>query len=90
VGFAHYAEREFSEETAREIDCAARELVAATYEKALTILRQYRAQLDEGANLLLEKETLVHEELPLLDDLKPAAAAVSETRACALAMPVHA
>ena len=71
---AHFAEREFSEETAREIDCAVRELVGSAFEKALDILRQYRQQLDQGAKLLLEKETLTREELPVLQGLKIAAA----------------
>jgi cell division protease FtsH len=74
---AHYAEREFSEATAREIDCAVRDLVASAFEKALAILRKHRKQLDEGAERLLEKETLVHDELPLLEELKPVAAAVT-------------
>jgi cell division protease FtsH len=71
---AHYAEREFSEETAREIDCAVRELVSSAFEKALDILGKYRQQLDEGAKLLLEKETLTREELPALEGFKMAAA----------------
>jgi cell division protease FtsH len=71
---AHYAEREFSEETAREIDCAVRDLVAKAFDKALDILRRYRRELDEGAKLLLEKETLQREELPALTKLRPAAA----------------
>jgi len=60
---AGHAEREFSEETAREIDCAVRELATAAFDQALGILRDHRAELDEGAKLLLEKETLVREEL---------------------------
>ena len=79
--FAHYAEREFSEETAREIDCAVRDLIAAAFEKAFAILRTHCKQLDEGAKLLLEKETLLREELPSLEQLRPAAAAASEVRA---------
>jgi cell division protease FtsH len=75
---AHYAEREFSEETAREIDCAVRELITAAYDKALAVLRPNRAALAEGARLLLEKETLTREELPPLASLKLAAA--SEVR----------
>jgi len=72
---AHYAEREFSEETAREIDCAVRELVGAAYDKALGILHINRKPLEDGARLLLEKETLTREELPSLAGLKLAAAA---------------
>lgn len=73
--FAHYADREFSEETAREIDCAVRDLVATAFEKALGVLRTHRKQLEDGANLLLERETLAREELPPLEELRPAAAA---------------
>jgi cell division protease FtsH len=78
---AHFAEREFSEETAREIDCAVRELTTAAFEKASVTLRKYRRQLDEGARLLLEKETLSREELPLLEIPLPAVAAASRVPA---------
>jgi cell division protease FtsH len=72
---AHYAEREFSEETAREIDCAVRELVTAAFDTALACLGTYRRQLDEGAKRLLARETLTREELPVLDERRLAAAA---------------
>jgi cell division protease FtsH len=78
---AHYADREFSEETAREIDCAVRELVGGAFEKALAILRKHRKQLDEGAKLLLEKETLTREELPMLRELELPVAAASRVEA---------
>jgi len=70
---AHYGEREFSEETAREIDCAVRELIDAAYESALAVLRRNRRALEQGAQLLLEKETLTREELPALSEVKQAA-----------------
>jgi cell division protease FtsH len=73
--FAHYADREFSEETAREIDCAVRDLVATAFETALAILRAHREELEEGARLLLERETLTREELPRLEQFRPAATA---------------
>lgn len=57
------AQRNYSEETAREIDCAVRELTDKAREKALQILRTYREQLERGAKLLLEKETLREDEL---------------------------
>lgn len=60
--------RNYSEETAREIDCAVRELTDNAREQAMTILRTYRKQLDQGAKLLLDKETLVDAEL---SQLKP-------------------
>jgi cell division protease FtsH len=75
--FAHFAEREFSEDTAREIDCAVRELTAGAFENALGILRKYRSQLERGAKLLLEKETLTREELPPLQELQPPIAAAT-------------
>lgn len=75
--FAHFAEREFSEETAREIDCAVRELTTDAFETALAILRKHAGQLEQGAKLLLEKETLTSEELPALQELRPAIAAAS-------------
>jgi cell division protease FtsH len=76
---AHFAEREFSEETAREIDCAVRDIVGTAFARSLDILRQYRKQLDEGAQLLLERETLSREELPLLEELRLAAATALES-----------
>jgi len=63
VGFlgqrqAGWGERAYSEETAREIDCAVREIVEASYRKARGILERNRGILEEGSRLLLEKETL--------------------------------
>ncbi len=76
--FTHYAEREFSEETAREIDSAVRELTTVAFDKALGILRKYRGQLEQGAKLLLQKETLTREDLPSLDEFRPAVAAAAK------------
>ena len=56
--------REYSEETAREIDCAIREITSAALERAKAVLKANRAQLDEGAQLLLEKEVLQAGEIP--------------------------
>jgi cell division protease FtsH len=56
-------QREFSEETAREIDVAVRQIVDGTYQKALAILRRERAALERWALKLLEKETLGESEL---------------------------
>ncbi|HKQ30677.1 MAG TPA: cell division protein FtsH, partial [Burkholderiales bacterium] len=55
--------REYSEETAREIDQAVREIVTAAFERALGILRERRETLERGAHRLLEKETLIEDEL---------------------------
>ena len=55
--------REFSEETAREIDVAVREIVKAAYDKALSVLARERETLERGAQQLLEKETLAEADL---------------------------
>jgi cell division protease FtsH len=66
------ARREHSEETAREIDLAVREIVAGAYAKALACLHGARDVLERGALQLLEKETLAE---PELAELRAAAAA---------------
>jgi cell division protease FtsH len=55
--------REYSEETAREIDIAVRQIVEAAYAKTLSILNRERKLLEIWAQRLLEKETLVESEL---------------------------
>lgn len=62
-----YNERHYSEETAREIDCAVRQLTEQARLRAMDILNTYRRQLDEMAKRLLEKETLLADELPPLE-----------------------
>jgi cell division protease FtsH len=70
------APREFSEQTAREIDCAIRETVARAADAAMAILREKRSLLERGAALLLEKETLTEADLKqLLAEAKPSASA---------------
>ena len=61
-------ERRYSEETARKIDDAVRELVDKAFENAMTILKEKRATLDKAAEQLLQKETLGGEELSRLID----------------------
>jgi cell division protease FtsH len=55
--------REYSEETAREIDVAVRSIVEGTYQKAISILKRNRAALESWAHKLLERETLAEVEL---------------------------
>jgi cell division protease FtsH len=55
--------REYSEETAREIDVAVRSIVDGTYQKAVAILKRNRAALESWAQQLLEKETLAETQL---------------------------
>jgi cell division protease FtsH len=59
-------EKDYSEETAREIDVAVKKLIDEAYGRAKTLLFQKRPLLDEGAKLLLEKETLTPDDFPAL------------------------
>ena len=56
--------REFADETEREIDLAVRALVEDAFARATAILTENRTALEEGARLLMERETLSAEELP--------------------------
>ena len=58
-----HAERPHSEATARAIDAAVRRLVDEGFDQAKAILVQHRKLLDEGAAMLLAKETLTEAEL---------------------------
>jgi len=58
-------QRDHSEETAREIDCAVRKIVKSAFDRSVGILTRRRNDLERGARALLAKETLVE------DDLKP-------------------
>ncbi len=58
--------REFSEETAREIDTAVRGIVKSAFERAVGVLNEHRLLLERGAKALLQKETLVEEDLEAL------------------------
>ena len=59
-------EKDYSEQTAREVDLAVRALIDAAYARAGEILQRRRAELDAGARLLLERETITPEEFPPL------------------------
>jgi cell division protease FtsH len=58
--------RNYSEETAREIDCAVREMLDKAFSTARAVVTDNRDVLEEGARILLEKETLDEEELKAL------------------------
>ena len=59
-------EKDYSEETAREIDVAVKKLIDEAYGRAKKLLSEKRPLLNEGAKLLLEKETLTPEDFPAL------------------------
>ena len=58
--------RPFAPETAREIDLAVRRLLGDALGRAVGILQRNRTQLDAGAELLLQRETLEANELPVV------------------------
>src|ERR1700758_3096873 len=62
-GLAAPPERKYSEETAREIDRAVRAISENAFDRAVGILTANRAALEQGARQLLQKETLVEEEI---------------------------
>ena len=71
-------ERSYSEQTAREIDCAVREMVSRAAERALAELETRRDALVRGAKQLLEKETLTAADLQrLLAPPRPRAASAA-------------
>ena len=72
---AGWHERTYSETTAREIDQAVKSLVDAAYNRTLAILKSRRQILEQGARMLLEKETLNEDDLRALvgEDKKAAA-----------------
>jgi cell division protease FtsH len=59
-------EKDYSEQTSREIDLAVKELIDDAYERAKRILTERRSSLDLGAKMLLEKETITPEDFPPL------------------------
>ena len=56
-------QREYSEETARAIDRAAREISDKAFARAVAILSANRVTLEQGARQLLQKETLSENEI---------------------------
>jgi len=68
-----------AEVTNREIDVAVRDLLSQGFERACEILRTRRSDLDAGANLLLQRETLTAADFPAIR--APAAAPVPRAAA---------
>ncbi|QSA97248.1 ATP-dependent zinc metalloprotease FtsH [Methylococcus sp. EFPC2] len=66
AGGVQVSERDYSEETAREIDCAVRKLIEEAFERTKSLLIARRAVLERGAQELLKNETLVESDLHAL------------------------
>jgi cell division protease FtsH len=66
-------QRDYSEDTAREIDCAVRKVVSTAFARAEDILQKNHNVLEESAKRLLAKETLDSNDLTeLFRNLEPA------------------
>ncbi len=62
--------RDHSEATAREVDLAVRELLDEAYQRATRLLEEHRTDLEAGAKLLMERETITPDDFA---PLRPAA-----------------
>lgn len=58
--------RQYSEKTAQEIDKAVHDIVQTAFDQALSILKKNRECLEEGAQLLMKKESLDAKDLALI------------------------
>lgn len=67
--------RDFSETTLREVDLAIRKMLEDALDRAKAILASRRADLDAGARLVLERETITAVEFPPLASARPPVAA---------------
>ena len=54
---------DYSEETAREIDCEVRRIVEQQYGRVKQMLEERKAALHQGAKLLMEREVITGAEL---------------------------
>jgi cell division protease FtsH len=59
---------DYSEETAREIDCEVRRIIDEQYERVKQLLGEKKAALQEGATLLLEREVITGSDLKTIMD----------------------
>ncbi|MBU0975676.1 MAG: ATP-dependent zinc metalloprotease FtsH [Patescibacteria group bacterium] len=58
LGYAYQDQRDYSEETAREIDNEVRQVINDAYSEVLSILKKNENKLNKLANLLIEKEVV--------------------------------
>jgi cell division protease FtsH len=81
LGQAGPPRRAYSDETAREIDAAVRQIVDAAFKRARAILTQHRQVLEDAAQDLLAKETLGEGELaPYFARVRAATSAPASSR----------
>jgi len=68
---AMFDERPYSEKTAKAMDEEARSIVEGAYERTLELLRERKSEVEAVAKLLLEKETIVHDDVHELVGPRP-------------------
>ena len=56
-------DRPYSDSTAEAMDDEARSIVDAAYQRTIDLIREKRAEVEQVANLLLEKETITHDDM---------------------------
>jgi cell division protease FtsH len=66
--------RDYSEDTAQQIDAEVKKIIDETYERVKELLTSKKEKLADLAHLLLEKEVVEMEELKKLLQLEPASA----------------
>lgn len=68
---ALFEERPYSEKTAKAMDEEARSIVDSAYERTLSLLRDRREEVEKVAHLLLENETITHDDITELIGPRP-------------------
>mmetsp|Transcript_5402 Transcript_5402/g.15683 ORF Transcript_5402/g.15683 Transcript_5402/m.15683 type:complete len:919 (+) Transcript_5402:207-2963(+) len=68
---AMFDERPYSEKTARVMDEEARMIVDEAYQRTLDLLREKKHEVESVAKMLLEKETIVHDDVHNLVGPRP-------------------
>jgi AFG3 family protein len=60
---AFYEDRPYSEKTAKVMDEEAKSIVDAAYQRTLNLLREKKQEVEKVAKLLLDKETITHDDI---------------------------
>ena len=68
---AMFDERPYSEKTAKAMDEEAKIVVDNAYERTLQLLREHKDDVEKVAKLLLEKETITHDDVSDLVGARP-------------------
>ena len=65
---APHEKGDYSEETAREIDCEVRRIIDEQYDRVRWLLAERKGALVEGAKALLDREVITGSELTAIMD----------------------